>query len=291
MTETRNTISVQDVELVQSRVDINWEIVSDYAQAMQEGAQFPPVDVVRSAEGQMWCWDGCHRIYAARRAGINNFDANVTEGTRRDAVLKSLGANSTHGLRRTRQDKRNAVTTLLRDEEWGRWSDREIARHAGVHHQMVGRLRTELSPDGSSSERTYRTRHGTTATMNTSRIRQSNQGRGETSVPLASRTSVPPSPAPATQESSRPRPMMQEIGPLSAPDPEVHLSIRIAPGDDPNRTVNVLMTTNGGTGGTLVMRKSTYDELLQVVEEACGEYYRKTQKANEPQVLAVAEAA
>jgi len=39
------------------------------------------------------------------------------------------------------------------------------------------------------------------------------------------------------------------------------------------------------------MRKSTYDELLQVVEEACGEYYRKTQKANEPQVLAVAEAA
>jgi hypothetical protein len=55
-----------------------------------------------------------------------------------------VGANATHGLRRTNADKRRAALTLLQDEEWQRWSNREIARQCGVTHTFVAKLRREL---------------------------------------------------------------------------------------------------------------------------------------------------
>lgn len=76
------------------------------------------------------------------------------------------------GQRRTNADKRKAVMTLLEDGEWSQWSDREIARHTRVDHTTVGRIRASLVESTSDEvpPRTYTTRHGTTATMNTSNI-------------------------------------------------------------------------------------------------------------------------
>ena len=62
---------------------------------------------------------------------------------------------------------------LLNDDEWSQWSDREIARRCAVHHNTVEKLRRELTGDLSSekpTDRTYTTKHGTTATMNTTNI-------------------------------------------------------------------------------------------------------------------------
>jgi len=42
---------------------------------------------------------------------------------------------------RSNADKRRTVLALLRDPAWRQRSDRAIARQAGVHHQLVGRLR------------------------------------------------------------------------------------------------------------------------------------------------------
>jgi hypothetical protein len=96
--------------------------------------------------------------------------ADIRQGTRRDAVLFSVGANATHGLRRTNEDKRRSVMTLLNDPEWARWSDREIARQCGVDNSFVSRLRPKrASVDQQQIERTV-TRSGATYTMNTSRI-------------------------------------------------------------------------------------------------------------------------
>lgn len=78
-------------------------------------------------------------------------------------------ANSQHGLRRTNEDKRRAVMTLLQDAEWGGWSDREIARRAGVSNNFVSILRSSLSSND-SGPRTYTTKHGTVATMSTANI-------------------------------------------------------------------------------------------------------------------------
>jgi hypothetical protein len=111
---------------------------------------------------------------ASGSLGLSNIAADVRQGTRRDAVLYSVGANALHGYPRSNDDKRRAVMTLLRDDEWSGWSDSEIARRCCVDHKTVGRLRAEIAPThlGNSqvTERTYTTKHGTQATMSTAAI-------------------------------------------------------------------------------------------------------------------------
>jgi hypothetical protein len=55
--------------------------------------------------------------------GLAKISADVREGSRRDAILYAVGANASHGLKRTNRDQRNAVMLLLKDPEWGRRQD------------------------------------------------------------------------------------------------------------------------------------------------------------------------
>lgn len=96
--------------------------VEEYREAMLEGAVFPAgrafFDGTTYRASRGW-----HRVEAARRAGLSTFRFEVLPGGLREAILDAAGSNARHGLRRTDADKRRAVETLLRDEEWGRWSD------------------------------------------------------------------------------------------------------------------------------------------------------------------------
>lgn len=185
-------MSRMDVSLIridggtQTRESINESVVSEYAEAMTDGAKFPPIVVFHDG-ADYWLADGFHRLAAAKRIGTVEMPADIRQGTRRDAILFSVGANSGHGLRRTNSDKRRAVETLLNDTEgyigedgerhyWHEWSDREIARRCAVSHEFVRSLRSSLSTND-SEPRTYTTKHGTTATMNTENI-----GRGTNHV-------------------------------------------------------------------------------------------------------------
>ena len=110
---------------------------------------------------------------AAARANLEWISSEVRKGTHRDAILYSVGTNSAHGLPRTNADKRHAVMLLLNDEEWGQWSNREIARRCSVAESSVRNYRDELSLRKLRSEptpKTYTTKHGTVATMNTENI-------------------------------------------------------------------------------------------------------------------------
>ncbi len=112
----------------QPRASINDETVIEYAEDMKNGDRFPPVTVFYDGEFH-WLADGFHRDKAALKAGLTEIAAIVKQGTRRDAVLYSVGANAKHGLRRTNADKRRAVMRLLEDSEWSQWSNNEIAKH------------------------------------------------------------------------------------------------------------------------------------------------------------------
>jgi len=112
-----------------------------------------------------WLWDGFHRLHARKRNGLYTVPAIVRQGTRRDAVLLSVGANATHGFRRTNADKRRSVLALLEDQEWHQWSDREIARRCAVDNSFVSKLRAELSVDGQQIETRRVVRNGTEYTM------------------------------------------------------------------------------------------------------------------------------
>ena len=119
-------------------------IVSEYAQAMRDGSTFPPVQLYNDGE-TYWIADGFHRTEAAREAGMEVIEAEVLEGTQREARLAALAANEAHGLRRTNEDRRNAVREVLSDPEWSQWSDRALANACKVTHPTVAKVRAEMT--------------------------------------------------------------------------------------------------------------------------------------------------
>ncbi len=127
----------------QPREYLNELVLGEYTEAMAHEAVFPPLTLFYDGS-HYWLVDGFHRFFAAKKHGAASIVAEVVQGTRRDAILYAAGANATHGLRRTNADKRRAVMILLQDEEWQRWSNREIASQCGVTHTFVGKLRQEL---------------------------------------------------------------------------------------------------------------------------------------------------
>lgn len=140
---------------LQSRAEINEQTIEDYADAIKQGDEFPPV--LTYFDGiSYYLTDGYHRYHAHKKAGKAGITCEVVNGTFTDAVLRATSVNSKHGMRRTYADKRKAVMTLLDDFEWSQWSNSEIARHCGVSHTFVASLRDS----GGSDEVKYKTSTG-----------------------------------------------------------------------------------------------------------------------------------
>ena len=155
---------------VQSRVELDQFTIDAYAQSMAEEAVFPPVTVFHDGT-VYWLADGFHRLEATKQIKKEHIKADVRQGDRRNAILYSIGANTRHGLAPNNADKRRAVEIVLADEAWREWSDRIIAKRCGVSHPLVAKIRIECTPEtDTSKQRTYRTKHGTVARMNTAKI-------------------------------------------------------------------------------------------------------------------------
>lgn len=128
----------------QARAGLDEDTVVEYAEILKEKPrQLPPVNIVHDGVAY-WLVDGFHRVEGALRAGLEKIDANVSQGTQRDAILQACGANYEHGLRRSNADKRRAIETLLSDPEWREWSDGVMARAVRVSRQTVSNVRAEL---------------------------------------------------------------------------------------------------------------------------------------------------
>lgn len=134
----------------QIRVELNEATVTEYHDLMSEGVKLPPIVVF--FDGTIyWLADGFHRYMAATRLKKLRLECDVRKGSMRDALLFAVGANQSHGLKRSNADKRKAVQTLLDDEEWAKWSDRKLADACGVSNQFVANLRPQLSTVDSST--------------------------------------------------------------------------------------------------------------------------------------------
>ena len=92
----------------QSRATINQAVVDQYADAIKDGSEFPAVRVYHDGNFY-YLADGFHRYFAHLKAGKAGIKAEVVNGTLRDAILYSFGANALHGLQRTAEDKRKVV--------------------------------------------------------------------------------------------------------------------------------------------------------------------------------------
>lgn len=168
----------------QPRAAIDRRTVDEYTEAMQGGETFPPVTVFFDGDRYL-LGDGWHRILAALNAGKKKIEAEVIKGSLADAKWYSYSANSTHGLRRTNEDKARAVQAALKHPRSAKLSDNQIAKHCGVDHVTVGRWREKLiaSCEVHKIETRTVTRNGTSYQQDVTRIGRRNADREEITAP------------------------------------------------------------------------------------------------------------
>lgn len=127
----------------QPRVELDEFLIAEYKEAYLAGAVFPPLDVMFDG-ASYWLYDGFHRRWGAERAGLDSVPCRILQGTREDAQWASYQQNQTHGLRRSRADKENAIKRALRHPDGRGMSDANLARYLGVSDKTVAKFRAEL---------------------------------------------------------------------------------------------------------------------------------------------------
>ena len=85
----------------QSRCKLDEEMINDYAEMMQEGAEFPAVHIIHDGNNY-YLADGFHRYFANKKNGKKEIKADVVNGTLTEAILYSKSANGLHGKPFTR---------------------------------------------------------------------------------------------------------------------------------------------------------------------------------------------
>ncbi|WP_198165202.1 ParB/RepB/Spo0J family partition protein [Nocardia fusca] len=98
--------------------------------------QLPPLIVHRPT---MHIIDGEHRLKAAIERGRDSVAVRFFDGNTSDAFALAVHANVTHGLALLVGERKAAAARLLVSHPY--WSDRMIARIAGLSHKTVGTIR------------------------------------------------------------------------------------------------------------------------------------------------------
>jgi uncharacterized ParB-like nuclease family protein len=129
----------------QARLKTNEDAIESYAEEMQRGAVFPPINVYFDG-ATYWLADGFHRYLATKRNGQPAISAEVQPGGRVEALRHALGANSLNGVYRTNGDKRNAVEIAL--GEWTDLANPVIAEICKVSAELVRGCRQEMQKAG-----------------------------------------------------------------------------------------------------------------------------------------------
>ena len=191
----------------QSRVSVDTKTVDEYAEALQNGATLPPVTVFFDGTNY-WLADGFHRLAAHRRPNRREIEVEQRDGTQRDAILHSVGANASHGLRRSNADKRRAVEMLLSDPEWSQWSDREIAKQCAVSHPFVADVRASYLvtlPDSTPVSAVKTVKRGDTV------YQQNTTAIGRSAQPEPAPQPAPANDAPPWDDAPPPLSEMEEL--------------------------------------------------------------------------------
>ena len=127
-------------EGLQIRCTIDKDVVAEYAEAMKDGAKFPPVIVYRE-KSKHYLADGFHRVEAAKENGETEIVAEVRDGGFNDALRLALGANAAHGLRRSNADKKRALEIAWSNRVtlFGKPnpSCRDLGETCGVSHEFA----------------------------------------------------------------------------------------------------------------------------------------------------------
>lgn len=104
----------------------------------ESSVDLPPILLQRST---MRIIDGMHRVYAARLRACDEVPGILLDLDDDEAFLRAVAANVTHGLPLSLADRRASATRII--TRYPEWSDRRVAKAAGLSGKTVGVLRRE----------------------------------------------------------------------------------------------------------------------------------------------------
>lgn len=128
---------------LQVRTKLDERTVKSYANAMEAGAEFPPVRLA-DVGGTLYLVDGWHRYEAATVAGRWEIPATIHKMDQREARREAALANLTHGLTLKKSEIRAAFRQFIkgaghRDAKGRLTSYRDIAlaMHGAVSYNTI----------------------------------------------------------------------------------------------------------------------------------------------------------
>lgn len=180
-----NILNIRTDGGTQPRIELDQNLVKEYAEVMREGAVFPPVEVFHDGS-TYWLVDGFHRYFALRANAITTIEAIVHTGTLREAQFYAWKVNNKHGNRLKAEDIRAIIRIMLTDEEYSKWSNVKIAKELNVSSMTVGRVRIAMQEEAKKPAQTtvtYVDKHGNTTTMKTDKIKKKSSIQRPTTKP------------------------------------------------------------------------------------------------------------
>ena len=149
MPKKTQAVALDDIvldERCQPRAILNSEAVQEYSDIYEAGdVELPALDVCKVGDDLLLI-NGFHRLAGARQADQRFVRVTVVEECDIErAAWLAASQNQGVGVRRTSADKRQAVTVALQSDIGVESSLRDIAKHVGVHHETVRRIKEELS--------------------------------------------------------------------------------------------------------------------------------------------------
>lgn len=133
-----------DLGATQCRDGLDPRHLQSITEALGDGDDLPPPQLVRLPSGRFLVVDGFHRLEALRRLGRAAARAEVADGTEADAAWLAAAANADQlGLPRDHAARRRAVEAALRVRP--HLSNPAIAAHVGVSEATVRRVRAALA--------------------------------------------------------------------------------------------------------------------------------------------------
>jgi ParB-like chromosome segregation protein Spo0J len=186
-----NILNIRTDGGTQPRLKLDQSMVKDYAEKMRDGIAFPPIIVFHDGS-EYWLADGFHRYFATKSNAVTTIEAEIKQGTLREATIFAWGANNRHGKPPKPEDIRAIIRKMLEDEEWGKWSNVQIAKQLEVSVSTVQRLRVAYQEEHKEEKKTtvtYVDKHGNTTTMETSSIKKKKTERPTTKPDLTTEPS------------------------------------------------------------------------------------------------------
>ncbi|MHC3470881.1 hypothetical protein ACYF6T_19520 [Streptomyces sp. 7R007] len=109
---------------------------------LETSSELPPILVHRPT---MRVIDGMHRLSVARLRGQSQIAVHYFDGSEEDAFVLAVQNNVRHGLPLSLADRTAAATRIARTHP--HWSDRTIARTAGLSPKTVAAIRRRSSAE------------------------------------------------------------------------------------------------------------------------------------------------